>query len=244
MGFEVGYGAATIAGLLSFLSPCILPMVPFYLCYIAGLSFDELSPGQAAPRRSRIVAAAMAFSLGIVVVFVALGASATLIGQYVRAWFDVLRYGAAAVILVLGLHFLGLVRLSLLDRQARLDPGDRRWGLLGALLIGMAFAFGWTPCVGPVLAAILFTAGAQQTADQGALLLLAYALGMTAPFVAAAAAFGPFLDWSQRFRRRLRHVEAVTGGALVLFAALIATDSMGVIAGWMLAVAPDIGTLQ
>lgn len=244
MGFEIGYGAAALAGILSFLSPCILPIVPFYLCYIAGLSFEGLTVEDTPATRARVVPSAVAFSLGIIVIFVALGATATAIGQHFREWFDVLRYIAAGLIFVLGLHFLGILRIALLFREARLDTGERRWGLLGAFLIGMAFAFGWTPCVGPILATILFTAGAQDTADQGALLLLAYAVGMTAPFVLAAIFIGPFLRWAKAFRRHLGKVEKVMGAALVVFAALIATNSMNVIAGWMLSIAPDIGTLQ
>ncbi len=245
MGFEIGYGAAGLAGLLSFLSPCILPIVPFYLCYIAGLSFEALTDEGAAPAtRSRVIVSALAFSLGIIVIFVGLGATATLFGQQLREWFDVIRYGAAALIVLLGLHFLGVLRIGMLYREARLDLGQRRWGIVGAFFIGMAFAFGWTPCVGPVLAAILFTAGAADTADQGALLLLAYALGMTLPFVLAAVFIGPFLNLAQRFRRHLGVVEKVMGAALVVFGVLIATNSMNEIAFWMLEIAPDIGVLR
>jgi cytochrome c-type biogenesis protein len=115
----------------------------------------------------------------------------------------VIRYGASAIIIVLGLHFIGVFRIGFLMREARIDAGERRWGLAGAYVIGMAFAFGWTPCVGPVLTAILFTAAGSETANQGALLLLAYALGMTLPFVVAAAFIGPFLSWAKGFRKYL-----------------------------------------
>ena len=174
MGFDVGYLAAGLAGLLSFLSPCILPIVPFYLCYVAGLSFEALTDeaGDRGAVRRQAVISSVFFALGIIVIFVGLGATATLFGQQLRDWFDVLRYGAALLIVVLGLHFLGVLKIGLFYREARLDVGARRWGVAGAFLIGMAFAFGWTPCVGPILAAILFTASAQETAGQGALLLL------------------------------------------------------------------------
>ena len=246
MGFDVSYGAAGFAGLLSFLSPCILPIVPFYLCYIAGMSFEALTQDAArtAAIRRQVVLSSIFFALGIIVIFVGLGATATAFGQHLREWFGVLRYGAAALILVLGLHFLGVFRIGLLNREARLDLGERRWGHAGAFLIGMAFAFGWTPCVGPVLAAILFTASAQETAADGAILLLCYALGMALPFVLAALFIGPFLTWAKGFRAHLGKVEKAMGGFLVVFALLIGTNTINIVADWMLRIAPDIGTLQ
>jgi cytochrome c-type biogenesis protein len=247
MGFDIGYGAAGLAGLLSFLSPCILPIVPFYLCYIAGMSFESLTGEGDAPTdatRRKVVLSSVFFALGITTIFVLLGATATVFGQVLREWFDVIRWVAAGLIIVLGLHFLGVFRIGLLYREARIDLGNQSWGVFGAFAIGMAFAFGWTPCVGPVLAAILFTAGAAESAGQGALLLLAYSAGMTLPFILAALFIGQFLNWAQGFRRHLGKVEKVMGAALVCFGVLIATNSMNVIANWMLSIAPDIGTLQ
>lgn len=245
MGFEIGYGAAALAGLLSFLSPCILPIVPFYLCYIAGLSFETLTEdADNAATRRKVVLSSVFFALGITTIFVGLGATATVFGQVLREWFDVIRWIAAVLIILLGLHFLGILRIALLYREARMDIGSQRLGLVGAFAIGMAFAFGWTPCVGPVLAAILFTAGAADSAAQGALLLLSYSAGMTLPFIVAALFIGPFLRWAKGFRRHLGKVEKVMGVALICFGLLIATNSMNIIADWMLSIAPDIGTLQ
>jgi cytochrome c-type biogenesis protein len=234
MGFDVTLTAAFGAGLLSFVSPCILPIVPFYLCYMAGLSMEELA-AEETPARARfaLVASAVAFSLGILTVFVGLGAAASTFGQLLRDWFDVLRWVAAAVIGLLGLHFLGVLRIGFLYREARIDAGKPA-GIAGAYLVGLAFAFGWTPCVGPVLAAILFTAGAQETAGAGAGLLLVYGLGMTLPFVLAALFAGPFLAWARRFRRHLASMERVMGAALVVFAVLIGTDAVSFIAQWMI----------
>ena len=245
MGFDVGYGAAALAGLLSFLSPCILPIVPFYLCYIAGLSFETLTEDtdNSAIRR-KVVISSVFFALGITTIFVGLGATATVFGQALREWFDVIRWIAAALIILLGLHFLGVLRISLLYREARFDVGSQKMGIVGAFAVGMAFAFGWTPCVGPVLATILFTAGAAESAAEGAVLLLFYSAGMTLPFVLAALFIGPFLRWANGFRRHLGTVEKVMGAALICFGLLIATNSMNVIADWMLSIAPDIGTLQ
>lgn len=245
MGFEVGYGAAAFAGLLSFLSPCILPIVPFYLCYLTGLSFQALTEDGAidSAMRRRVVLSAILFALGMTTIFVGLGASATLLGQQLREWFDVLRYVAAALIILLGLHFLGVLRIGFLYREARLDTAGVQIGTVGAFFIGMAFAFGWTPCVGPVLAAILFTAGAAQTAGEGALLLLAYSFGMTAPFVLAAVFSGPFVRWAQGFRRHLPKVERAMGVLLVGFGGLIATNSVNVIAEWMLNTFPGFAAI-
>lgn len=240
MEIEIGLGAAAFAGLLSFLSPCILPIVPFYLCYMAGLSFETLAQGDVA--RRRVVWASVLFSAGVATVFFGLGATATWFGQQMRDYYDVLRYGAAGLVLLMGLHVLGVVRIGALHAQARVEAGAP--GLLGAYVVGMAFAFGWTPCVGPVLAAVLFLAAEADSAAQGGALLLAYAWGMTLPFILAALFIGPFLRWARGFRRHLRRVEVAMGGLLILFAALIATDSVSVIAGWMLRIAPDIGTLR
>jgi len=246
MIFDVSFGGAALAGLLSFLSPCILPIVPFYLCYMAGMSLSEIVADRALDSRVRLrmLLTAIAFSLGIITVFVGLGASATLFGQQIREWFDVLRWVAAAIILVMGLHFLGIFRIPLLYREARFEASAARSTVVGAYLVGLAFAFGWTPCVGPILAAILFTAGAQETAYDGALLLLVYAAGMTLPFVLAALFVGPFMRFMQRFRRHLPAVEKAMGVLLIVFAILIGTNSVNVISAWMLDIAPDLGTLQ
>ncbi len=172
--FDVTLYGAFLAGLLSFLSPCILPIVPFYLSYLAGVGMNQISAeAQVTPAvRQRAFFASVMFALGVTTVFVALGASATIFGQMVRDYFDLLRWVAAALIIAMGLHFLGVIRIGLLYRQFRAEAGStENLSLLGAFVIGLAFAFGWTPCVGPVLAAILFTAAGQETAGQGAGLL-------------------------------------------------------------------------
>ena len=242
--FDVTIAGAVLAGLLSFLSPCILPMVPFYLSYLAGGSLQALESGEMpAGTRRRAVISALAFAAGVATIFVGLGATATAFGQVVRDWFDVLRWLAAGVILLMGLHFLGVLKIGLLYRSfgQGASTGEAKGGVVAGYLIGLAFAFGWTPCVGPVLAAILFMAGAQESVSQGMILLLAYAAGMTAPFVLAAAFVGPFMRWMRRFRRHLPKIEKIMGAFLVLFAVLIATNSMNMIANWMLQFWPAIG---
>jgi len=235
--FDITLTGAFLAGLLSFLSPCILPMVPFYLSYLGGMSAAEVAQGGAVTRETRIraVLGATVFAAGVLTVFVGLGASASLFGQVLRDWFDVLRYLAAALIILMGLHFLGVIRIGFLNRSLRAEPGDTaNLGLGGAYLIGLAFAFGWTPCVGPVLAAILFMAGSTGSAGQGMALLTAYGIGMTLPFVLAAGFVGPFMKLMRRFRKHLGKVEKVMGAALVVFGVLIATNALLYIGQWMI----------
>ena len=245
--FDVSMTGALLAGLLSFLSPCILPMVPFYLSYMAGVGINQLSDqGTVSPATTRrAILSASFFSAGIIVVFVAMGTTASVAGQMVREWFDVLRWVAALIIIAMGLHFLGIVRIGFLYRQLRTDVGSTsNMSFVGALVVGMAFAFGWTLCVGPMLAAILFTAAGTETAAEGALLLLVYGIGMTAPFVLAAAFIGPSMRWMKGFRRHLPVIEKIMGGLLIVFGLLIATNSINYIAQWMLSVAPDLGVLR
>ena len=244
--FDITFLGALIAGLLSFLSPCILPIVPFYLSYLAGVGMNQISADAEISHAVRLRAffAACCFSLGVITVFVGLGATATAFGGLVREYFELLRWGAAAIIIAMGLHFLGVIRIGILYRQFRADAGDTSSvGFLGAFVIGLAFAFGWTPCVGPVLAAILFTAAGQDTAGQGALLLFTYGLGMTLPFVVAALFIGPFMSWMVRFRRHLGLVEKLMGLLLILFGVLIATNSINYIAQWMLETIPWFTTI-
>lgn len=234
------------AGLLSFLSPCVLPLVPPYLCFLAGVSLDELDDhdGQAGWRpNGRVIALSFAFVLGFATVFVALGASASLIGKAITAYFDTLAVIAGALIVILGLHFLGVFRIGLLFREARFQAVRKPAGFLGAYLVGLAFAFGWTPCVGPVLAAILMVAGAEGAPAQGALLLAAYALGIGIPFMLASLFSGPFMRLMARLRRHMLAVEKVIGAGLVLTGVLFLTGAMPRISGWMLETFPAFGTI-
>ncbi|RYH10587.1 cytochrome c biogenesis CcdA family protein [Tropicimonas sp. IMCC6043] len=242
---EVTWAGAALAGLLSFLSPCILPIVPFYLSYMAGAGMQQITAEGEVPAhvRRRAVLAASFFAAGILTIFMALGASASVFGQLVGQYMDILRLVAAAIIIAMGLHFLGIIRIGFLYRQFRADAGNTsNVSLLGAYVIGLAFAFGWTPCVGPVLAAILFTVATEGGGmGQGALMLLVYGLGMTLPFVAAAFFIGPFMRWMKGFRKHLPVVEKVMGVLLVAFGLLIGTNSVNLIAEFMLNYMPVIG---
>lgn len=234
--FEISYGGAAIAGLLSFLSPCILPMVPFYLCYLAGISMKELrSDGAMAPgAQRRLVIGAIAFALGVTTIFVLLGLGATAAGAAMSRWRTEMSWAAAIILTGFGLHFLGLIRLPFLERQARIESAGDPASILGAYLMGLAFGFGWTPCVGPALAAILFVASGQDELWRGGVLLLVYGLSMTLPFVVAALFATPFLNWVGRHRRLLGGAQRAMGVMLILFAVLIATDSVNRIAAVMI----------
>ena len=236
---DVTFGAAFLAGLLSFVSPCVLPIVPPYLCYLAGMSFDQLQDEEVAPGTGRrILFSAIAFVLGFATVFIALGATASVVGQTIARHFDTMAVIAGLVIAAMGLHFLGVIRIGFLYREARVNVENKPAGLLGAYVMGLAFAFGWTPCVGPVLAAILFVAGSADTAFRGAMLLAVYALGIGLPFILAAAFAARFLGWAARFRKHMGTVEKVMGGALVFTGVLFMTGQMSVIAFWLLETFP------
>lgn len=243
---DLSFGGAALAGLLAFFSPCILPMVPFYLSYMAGLSMQELrGSGAIAPgAQRRLVIAAIAFALGVTTIFVLLGLGATALGRSFAQWKETLSYAAAAVLLVFGLHFLGVVRVPLLYREARINAGAQPSGVIGAYVMGLAFGFGWTPCVGPALAAILIVASGMGDLWQGGALLLVYGLSMTLPFVVAALFARPFLAWVGRHRRHLGHVEKVMGAMLIVFALLIATNSVNYMADFMIRNFDWSGTLR
>lgn len=242
-GMEVGFTGAVLAGLLSFLSPCVLPLVPPYLCFLSGASIEQLSrEGDIPPAVTRrVLFASIAFVAGFATIFVALGATASALGQMVSDHLDLLGQIAGVVIIVLGLHFLGVFRIALLFRDARFDVAGRPAGLIGAYIVGLAFAFGWTPCVGPILAAILMIAASESTALHGAALLGAYSAGIGIPFVAAAFAVRPFLGFMQRFRRHLGRIEKAIGILLVATGVLFVTGGINDIAFWLLETFPALG---
>ncbi|MDU3047012.1 cytochrome c biogenesis CcdA family protein, partial [Bradyrhizobium sp.] len=207
MDLDVTLGAALAAGLLSFLSPCILPLVPPFLCYMAGVSAAETVIEAAPVPRRRTVLTALCFVAGFSLVFVGLGATASVFGRFIAGHLSQLGLVAGLVIIMMGLHFLGLLRIPLLYRSATIDVGRKPAGLLGAFVMGLAFAFGWTPCAGPVLAAVLMMAGAEATVAKGALLLAAYSLGTGIPFLIAAAFMSEFMTLLKGIKPHLALVE-------------------------------------
>ncbi len=241
---DVTYGAALLAGLLSFVSPCVLPIVPPYLAFLAGVSFSQIDDSHVdRATRRRIVLSSVFFVLGFTCVFVMFGATASVLGKTLAQHFDVLSVIAGVLIIAMGIHFTGLVRIPLLYREARVSAGSAGAGYAGAFVMGLAFAFGWTPCVGPVLAAILFMAGAQQTIGHGALLLATYSLGIGIPFLLAALFAARFLKFVARFRRHLRKVEIAMGGFLIATGVLFMTGQMSAISQWLLDTFPGYTTL-
>jgi cytochrome c-type biogenesis protein len=243
MKSDVTYFAALIAGLVSFLSPCVLPLVPPYLVFLTGTSLERLADKEPEPRVKReTIAAAALFVLGFSTVFVALGASASVIGSLVRIYSGPLATIAGIIIVVMGLHFLGVTQITLLHRQKRLDVA-KPVGLWGAYVIGLAFAFGWTPCIGPILAAILAVAASEQTATQGASLLAVYSLGLGVPFIVAAFAIEPFAAFLARFKKHLARVEHAMGALLVLTGFAFLTGSITTVSVWLLEAFPALGKI-
>lgn len=245
MLMDISFGGAVIAGLLSFFSPCILPIVPFYLCYMAGISMSDLQDNDELPAgtHKKLILASICFALGVTTIFVLLGLGATALGQAFRMWKQELAYVSAAFLFVFGLHFLGMIRIPLLYREARVEAKSDPTTLVGSYVMGLAFGFGWTPCVGPALAAILMVAGGMGNMLHGGLLLLVYGLAMTLPFVIAAIFAKPFLRWMQRNRKYLGYVEKAMGVMLILFAILIATNSVNYIANLMIKYVPWFSTI-
>ncbi len=228
---QVTLAAAFVAGLLSFISPCVLPLVPGYLSFVSGLSLDELRDRQAErSRRRQVVLASLAFVLGFSVVFVALGASASIIGQFLLARLNVLGKVAGLIVIVFGLHTMGVLRIGWLYAEKRAQPARKPAGLAGAFVVGVAFAFGWTPCIGPILAGILALAGAQETVRQGVQLLAVYSLGLGIPFLATALAVDRFFAAVARVRRFYHDIEISAGALLVTIGVLIFTNRLTLVA--------------
>ncbi|MFZ4806748.1 MAG: cytochrome c biogenesis CcdA family protein [Hyphomicrobiaceae bacterium] len=234
------YLGVALAGLVSFLSPCVLPLVPPYLGYLGGTTISQASLAEGIDARvwRRVVLGSVFFVLGFTTVFVALGAGASVFGQLIQIYKAELSIAAGLVIILFGLHFLGLLRISLLYREARYHADMDGVSLAGAYVIGLAFAFGWTPCIGPVLATVLAVAANEASLGRGVALLFTYSLGLGVPFVLAAVAIRPFMAFMQRFKRHLGVVERVMGVLLILTGIAILNVfpwfSMNAFGQWML----------
>ena len=239
---DVSLPAAALGGLISFLSPCVLPLVPPYLSFLAGTTFDRLAAGDDAAVRRRALLAALLFVAGFTTVFVLLGATASALGHLVRQYLTVLSTLAGVAIIAMGLHFLGVFRIGLLYREARFQV-PRPVGLWGAYLMGLAFAFGWTPCIGPILAAILTLAGSEASVAKGAGLLAVYSAGLGLPFLLAAFAMKPFAVFMKRMRTRFALVEKTMGGLLVLTGIAFLAGWLTEASYWLLEAFPALGRL-
>jgi cytochrome c-type biogenesis protein len=240
MAIDVSYVSAFGGGALSFLSPCVLPLVPPYLCYMAGVSFENFAEGKDAAARRTLLISSLLFVLGFTTVFVALGASATGIGRFLRQYQDILGAAAGIVIIAMGLNFLGVLKIPFLSREARFQADSNPANPFSAYLMGLAFAFGWTPCIGPILGPILTLAGAKASVAEGASLLAVYSLGLGIPFLLAAFFSGSFMKFMRRFRGNLGRVEKVIGGLLVVAGLLFLTGGMQAMSYWLLETFPAL----
>src|SRR6201985_2208918 len=230
---DVSIPAALIAGLVSFLSPCVLPLVPPYLIYLTGATIEHVASNEtAAASRRAVLISALMFGAGFSTVFVALGASASLVGALIRAWSEQLSIAAGIVIIVMGLHFLGLTRIALLMREGRLTA-PKPVGLWGAYVMGLALAFAWPPCIGPILPAILSVAAAEATVTKGAGLLAVYSAGLGIPFLLAAFMIEQFSSLLARLKRHLATVERVMGVLMVVTGIAFLTGAISNVSIWM-----------
>ncbi len=227
---------AFIAGLVSFITPCVLPIVPFYLAYLAGSSMDDMKSDTAGGRaaRNKAIVNAAAFVLGLVTIFTLMGLSSNFLGQFLREYMSWFRWIAGGAMILLGLNFMGVIHIGFLSQEHRMDGPRKVQGFFSAYLVGMAFAFGWTACVGPILAAILMMAAGQESQGQATLMLFSYGMGMGLPFFLAAVFYGYFLEFYGGFKKYLPVVEKVVGVFLVIFGILLITNFTSYIAQWLI----------
>jgi len=239
-GVELNVLIAAGAGLLSFLSPCVLPLFPSYLSFIAGVSFDDLKDNAASARTRRaILVNSLLFILGFSLVFVALGAGATLLGQALFRHQDIIRRVGGALIIVMGLYVAGWLRIPFLMREWRLELSHRPAGYLGAVITGITFAAGWTPCIGPILGSILTLASVSQTASTGVLMLGAYSMGLALPFFLSSLAIRRFVGLFNRYRRFIPVVTTASGLLLIAVGVLLVTDYFTILSRLAFSLTPD-----
>ncbi len=245
MESEIGVLAAFVAGLLSFLSPCVLPLVPAYISYISGISLEELknSSGLTKESRSKILWNSVLFVLGFSTVFILLGATATAVGSFLRDNMFLIMKIAGVVIFIVGVHTTGLVKIPFLYYEKRFHVQTKAVSFLSVFLMGAAFAFGWTPCVGPLLAGILGIASVQDTLWKGIMLLAVYSFGMGLPFILTALAVNRFFEALLKIKKYFRVIEIVSGFLLMAIGILIFFGSLGFISGWLVQVFPVLSNL-
>jgi cytochrome c-type biogenesis protein len=236
---SLGVLVAFSAGLFSFLSPCVLPLFPSYLSFITGMSVDRLTSEVTAGDRTRVLLHSVAFILGFTVVFVSLGASFSAAGQFLLDYRDWIRVGGGLLIVVFGLYIAGVLRVGLFGRTQQLQIRSKPTGLLGSFLVGLTFAIGWTPCVGPILGSILTLASNDKTVGQGITLLLCYSAGLGVPFLLSSIALGGFLRFFKHYRPFIPTVERVAGVLLIVVGVLVATNYYVLLNSWAISLTPE-----
>ena len=237
-GTSIGIFVALAAGLLSFLSPCVLPLVPSYVSFITGLGLEELEQGGEDVKRNTLIHSLL-FVAGFTLIFMLMGASATYIGQLLRVYQEVIARIGGVVIILFGVLLLGIIPIPALSREKRYQFQNKPVGYFGTMAVGAAFGAGWVPCIGPILGAILTLAATRANVAEGVGLLAVYSAGLAIPFVLSAVALTAFLSWFQKFRRYLRYVEWVAGILLILVGLLLATGKFTLLAGWLVQFTPD-----
>jgi cytochrome c-type biogenesis protein len=239
VGQSLGVAVAFSAGLFSFLSPCVLPLFPSYLSFITGMSVADLSAELSPAVRRRVLVHSLVFVLGFSLVFVGLGASFSAVGQFLLDYRDWIRLVGGALIVIFGLYIAGVFRLGIFGRTAQWQISEKPAGYLGTLLVGVTFAIGWTPCVGPILGAILSLAGTAETVSRGVGLLVAYSAGLGLPFLLSAIALGSFLKFFKRYRPFIPTVERAAGVLLVVVGVLVITNKYVLLNAWAISLTPE-----
>ncbi len=239
MSESLGVLVAFSAGVFSFLSPCVLPLFPSYLSFITGMSVDRLARDVDAGARTRVLLHSLAFIVGFSVVFVSLGASFSAAGQFLLDYRDWIRIAGGVLIIVFGLYIAGVLRIGFLGRTQQLQLRSKPAGLVGSFLVGLTFAIGWTPCVGPILGSILTLASNDRTVRQGIVLLLFYSAGLGLPFLLSSIALGGFLRFFKRYRPFIPTVERAAGVLLIVVGVLVATNYYTVLNSWAVSLTPE-----
>ncbi len=232
---QVTFYLAFLAGVLSFISPCVLPLIPSYVSFITGISFEELTEDIATPRVKRaIILNSVMFILGFSLVFIAMGATISLLGQYFAVYQGIFRRVGAVIIVFMGLHIIGLVNFKFLQRDKRLHLfNDKPLGFIGSFLVGIGFAAGWTPCIGPILASILLVAGTSDTLGLGIMLLIVYSLGLAIPFFLTSLGINRFLKYFNKIKKYMRAISIVSGLFLIIMGVLIYTNYFAIFTGYL-----------
>lgn len=239
---QVSLIAAFLAGVVSFVSPCVLPLVPSYITFITGVSFDELTARQQTARVRRLtIVHSLAFIVGFSIVFISLGATATATGQFLRDHQDTLRRVGGVLIVLFGIYLTGILPIPALSRERKFQITEKPLGILGSVLVGITFAAGWTPCIGPILASILLYASTAKTVGTGILLLSVYSLGLGVPFFLASLGMNSFLAASSRLRRSLRTIEIVSGVILIAFGIALVTNVFSYFVAFLSRFLPALG---